>query len=86
MKHLRTQVLEIALPGWGFIRHLKVWREDEKSGISWDELQEVKDFVLGPEVMAIEIYPPRSEIVDEVNMRHLWEVPPGVPLPNLSRR
>ena len=86
MKRLQTQVLDVSLTGWGIFRHLKVWREDEKSGISWDELQEVKDFILGPETTAIEIYPARSELVDEVNVRHLWEVPIGVVLPNLVRR
>ena len=57
---------------------LRVQRDDEKSGISWDELQRLKDEHLGPDVLAVEIYPPAHRVVNELNMRHLWEVPQDV--------
>jgi hypothetical protein len=74
---MQTQVLETLAP-WGMTRHLKVWREDGKDGITWDELQSLKNDCLGPDVLAVEIYPPKHRLTDEVNMRHLWEVPEHV--------
>lgn len=73
-KLLRAQVTATAAP-WGMTRHLRVWREDGRDGITWDELQRLKDEHLGPDVLAVELYPPACRLVDEVNMRHLWEVP-----------
>jgi hypothetical protein len=61
---------------WGEVMHLKVWRSDGSDGITWDQLQELKNETMGPEVCAIEFYPAESDLVNEVKMRHLWEVPP----------
>jgi len=83
--HLSFQVLEICVLGLGWIRHLKVWRIDGQDGITWDELQTVKDEALGPGVQAVEVYPPAYELVNDVNLRHLWEIPAHIPLPNLWR-
>jgi hypothetical protein len=71
---LQTQVLEVLAP-WGWSRHLKVQRTDGRDGITWDELQKIKDECLGPEATAVEFYPPADGVVNELNMRHLWEVP-----------
>jgi hypothetical protein len=68
------------------IPHLRVWRRDGKDGITWDQLQAVKNEALGPEVRCIEIYPPDDEVVDELNMRHLFVLPIDVRLPNLLPR
>lgn len=76
-------VLECATP-WGG-RHLTVEREDGKDGIPWDALQRIKDEYLGPEVCAIEFYPPANDVVNERNRRHLWEAPENME-PPLSRR
>ncbi len=83
--HLSFQVLEVWVAGLGWIRHLKVWRNDGQDGIPWDELQAIKQEALGPRCRAIEIYPPEHELVNETNLRHLWEVPDDLPLPNLWR-
>lgn len=43
-----------------------------KDGISWDELQRLKNeagYCLG---WAVEVYPPATDVVDVANMRHLW--------------
>ena len=55
--------------------HLRVWRRDGSDGIGWDELQAVKDEMLGPDVLAVEMYPPADRVVNEANIRHLWTVP-----------
>lgn len=73
----RTQVLECLAP-WGTTQHLVVERHDGRDGIPWDDLQELKDECLGTDVLAVELYPPAANVVNEVNRRHLWTVPPAV--------
>ena len=65
------------MTSWGHVRHLVVKRRDGKSGISWDDLQALKDEHLGTDVHAIEFYPAHDQIVNEINARHLWELPEG---------
>ncbi len=77
MLQYRVQVLEIVAP-WGWCRHMKVQRLDGKDGISWDDLQKLKDEHLGPDALAVELYPSASRVVNEANIRHLWEVPEQV--------
>ena len=71
-----TQVLDVIAP-WGLSQHLKVSRHDGRDGIPWEDLQRIKDDLLGMDVTAVEIYPPQHLVVNEANMRHLWTVPPG---------
>ncbi len=84
--HLTTQQLEAYIPGWGWTTHIKVQRLDGRAGISWDQLQEIKSEIAGPDARAIEIFPADCDVVNEANIRHLWIVPDGIPLPNLKRR
>lgn len=46
-----------------------------KDGITWDELQAIKDDAGFAGVAAVEIYPPTDKIVDMANLRHLWVLP-----------
>ena len=46
---------------------------------SWHEMQRIKDEIAGPERTAVEIYPPRGDIVDGADMFHLWVL--EAPLP-----
>ena len=80
----RAQVVDVFTP-WGMSRHLKVKRHDGGEGISWDTLQAIKNDLAGEDVWMIEVFPPASEVVNEVNMRHLWEVPPEN-IVNMNRR
>ncbi len=48
--------------------------------ITWDELQAIKDH-FWPELIAIEIYPPKASIVNVADLRWLWVLPPGAMLP-----
>lgn len=54
--------------------HLRVWREDGMDGISWDELQAMKNLVAGEDETCIEVFPPAGEVVNDANIRHLWVV------------
>jgi hypothetical protein len=81
----RTQVLHRQTP-WGMMRHLVIERHDGKPVRGWNTIQAIKDESLGDETWAVEVYPPTMDIVDEVNRRHLWEVPEHVVAPlNLMR-
>lgn len=80
-----TQSLHTYVEGMGMVLHLKVRRRDGKDGISWDDLQKIKNEYAGEDKVAIEIYPRESDVVNETNMRHLWVIPPSFPIPNLRR-
>lgn len=45
---------------------------DWRDGITWDELQRVKNECLGEDVWCVEVYPAQDKLVDVNNMRHLW--------------
>ena len=80
-----VQALDANVPGIGHVLHIKVQKVSRRGGISWDTLQQIKNEIAGDEAVAIEIYPPESQVVDELNMRHLWVMPPDMPLPTLRR-
>ena len=63
---------------------LQVWKRDGTDGISWDELQSMKNRVFGKDATAIEIFPAEDQLVNLKNIRHLWLVPPDTQLPNLK--
>lgn len=44
-------------------------------GITWDELQKVKNDCGFEDVWMVEIFPPATELVYKHNIRHLWIVP-----------
>lgn len=60
---------------FGLTTHLKVKRRDGKDGITWDQLQVIKNEYLGEDAWAIEVYPAEGALVNELNMRHLWLIP-----------
>lgn len=80
------QTLEDHIKGIGLVFHIKVRKQSGRGGITWDALQEIKNHVAGKDATAIEIYPPEDELVYDVEMRHLWVMPPDFPLPSLARR
>lgn len=49
--------------------------------IPWDDLQRIKDELVGEAATAIEVYPAADDVVDEAPMRHLWVLPQTVKLP-----
>jgi hypothetical protein len=44
-------------------------------GITWDELQAIKDGCGYVDRLAVEIYPEQLNQINVVNMRHLWVLP-----------
>lgn len=56
------------------------WRD----GITWDELQGIKDACGFEDSEAVELFPRSGGVVNVANLRHLWVLP--VPLPFGWRR
>lgn len=46
---------------------------------TWWEAQRIKDELAGKDRTAVEVYPPRDEIVDGADMFHIWVLPEGLP-------
>ncbi len=44
-------------------------------GISWDELQEIKNRIGYSENEAVEVFPAQSDVINVANIRHLWVLP-----------
>ena len=56
---------------------------DWRDGITWDELQRIKNETIGPETWCVEVYPAQDKLVDVANIRHLWllDEPPATRFP-----
>lgn len=63
--HVRISVCRTELDSEGY------W----KDGISWEELQRIKNECGFADQCAVEVYPPESDVVNVANMRHLWILP-----------
>jgi len=48
--------------------------------VTWDDMQAIKDR-FWPDRIAVEVFPPKSKIVDVANMRWMWVLPKGAVLP-----
>jgi len=64
----------------GTVEHVCI-RNTDNSDITWSEKQRIKNELFGDRATAIEVYPKRSRLVDEVGMYHLWILPEGFELP-----
>lgn len=63
----------------GEITHLIIKpRNNKPIKNHWAILNEIKNMIFNPEQIAIEIYPKLSELVDDVNLYHLWVFPENV--------
>ena len=60
--------------------------KDFRDGITWDDLQRIKNECLGEDVWCIECYPAQDELVNVCNQRHLWvlDEPPKTRFPKQS--
>lgn len=65
---------------WGKVEHACI-RNVMSTDIPWAEKQQIKNELFGPECLAIEVFPPESELVDAANMYHIWVFPMDRKLP-----
>lgn len=90
-----TRPITTAYRNWVFS---VLWRVDDDadvihlaisslSGIrpTWPEAMRIKDELAGPQATAVEVYPPRAEVVDEADMYHLWVLPSPLPFSLFDR-
>lgn len=66
---------------WGEVIHIAIRRHDGGTSLPWADKQKIKDDLVGAERVAVEVFPPRSELDDAANMYHLWVLPEGFELP-----
>jgi hypothetical protein len=59
---------------YGLCKHAAI-RNLESTEISWKEKQEIKDKIFGVNYVAVEVFPKKSDLIDEANMYHLWILP-----------
>jgi len=57
-----------------------------KDGITWDELQRIKNEVGYGDADAVEIYPADDDVVNVANMRHLWVLDARIPFAWRNRK
>lgn len=76
-----VMVRETSAGAWGDVTHAWVRTASQATDLTWAEKQRIKDELFGRERVAIEVFPPRSEMVDAANLFHLWVFPKGFVLP-----
>ena len=59
---------------------LDIQRKDLKDGITWDELQHIKDECGYSDKDAVEFYPAKDAIINNGNFRHLYIFQDKLPL------
>lgn len=66
-------------------RSLGLLSVEHTGEINWETLQSIKAMVWGADTCAIEVYPPRHRVVNNLPMRHLWKLGPDDWWPDLGR-
>jgi hypothetical protein len=64
----------------GAIMHLVVERLDKKPVRQWEDLQRIKNEVVGPEIEACELFPAEGRKLESDKV-HLWCLPPNQSFP-----
>jgi len=77
MRSLETWVnelyqVDIEYANGGRTAHLIIRRLDRQPARDWQQFQEIKNRLVGPECEAVELYPKESLLVDAKNQYHLW--------------
>ena len=68
----------------GSILRLSIARQDKKDGLTWDELQRIKNECGFEDKDAIEFYPAQKDVINTANIRHLHIF--DQPLPMIWRK
>ena len=67
----------------GKYTHIRIRRLDDLPITSFSDMQEIKNHVIGPERLAIQVFPRVSDYINNTNTYHLfsWD---GMVVPNLK--
>lgn len=71
--------LAVAFQDMDAIR-LDIRRKDEQDGITWDELQDIKNQCGFSDKDAVEFYPRQQDVINTANYRHLYIFENKLPL------
>lgn len=66
---------------WGTVTHVMVTNLPGTTVRDWPDLMRIKNELFGDHRTAVEVFPPRNEVVDQADMTHLWILPPEMTLP-----
>jgi len=67
---------------WGVVEHVTISRMgDDKGDIPWAVKQEIKDELFGSQYTAIEVFPAKKNLIDVMDVYHLWVLPKKYTLP-----
>jgi len=67
---------------WGVIEHVTIGKMGMKQGdIPWAVKQEIKEELFGVRAVAIEVFPAKKNLVDVMDLYHLWILPKDFRLP-----
>jgi hypothetical protein len=69
---------------WGWCVHVVMRLKPDAtplSGLTWAVKQQIKDELLGPHRVAVEVFPPQAQLIDQADAYHLWVLPDGFQLP-----
>lgn len=78
--HVFAVLVRTVQTACGPVQHAAI-RNVSETDIPWAAMQRIKDEIFGPRRVAVEVFPPADELVDEANMYHLWILPEGFALP-----
>lgn len=76
----RAITRELYIPGIGSIGILQVWRYDNKPILGWNDLQRIKNDLMGLERTGFEVFPADSALINN-GKRTLWILPQGADFP-----
>lgn len=65
----------------GNVIHLWVRHHTGVMPHSWSDLQRIKNEIAGEDLLAVEVYPRKIDLVDQANIAHLWVMPSDYVLP-----
>jgi hypothetical protein len=71
---------------WGLVVHLWIQRHDGDMVRSWADMQRIKNELVGPNRVGVEVFPPVKELLDQANIAHIWVMPEGFVLPFTLKR
>lgn len=89
MKNLRTAFVNdlysvqmySVVTAWGLVEHLVIREHANNREPPWRDLQRIKNELVGPERVAIQVYPADKTLVDQADLYHLWVLPEGMEIP-----
>lgn len=74
-----NEFIAVAFKDNGIVR-LDIYRKDDQDGITWDELQAIKNACGFADKDAIEFYPAERDVLNSGNVRHLYVSGERLPL------